>query len=277
MLRSAPHTLRSFGGLRPPHSLRSLFCLSLVHRPLLRSAPHTLRSFGGLRPPHSLRSCKYTPTRFDGHQCELLLRIYEQRAGGASQLTPLLDRLRVGDTVEMRGPVGIHRYGEEGPGSFREGKKQFAGMKRVLMLAGGTGVTPMIQVANDALQNPADRTRLHIVLANTCKEDIMMKDELLALAAASAGQLRITFTLSRPPPPPQDSGEGSNTSSSLDFLEASMSRGTFDESTLEAAGWVPCTEEEKDSCMVLVCGPPGFNKQARALVNAAGYSNMMVW
>ena len=73
----------------------------------------------------------YTPTRFDGDQCELLLRVYPE-----GKMTQYLYKLKVGDSVLMKGPTGIHRYGEDGPGSFKEGRKKM-NAKSVNLVAGG--------------------------------------------------------------------------------------------------------------------------------------------
>ena len=74
----------------------------------------------------------YTPTRFDGNNCELLFRVYPD-----GKMTQHLHTLQVGDVIRMKGPTGVHRYGEDGPGSFREGRKKMSA-KRVALIAGGT-------------------------------------------------------------------------------------------------------------------------------------------
>jgi ATP-dependent Clp protease protease subunit len=38
-------------------------------------------------------------------------------------MTQHLARLRVGDALEMKGPTGLERYGERGPGSFSRGER----------------------------------------------------------------------------------------------------------------------------------------------------------
>ena len=53
------------------------------------------------------------------------------------------------------------------------------------MLAGGTGVTPMYQVANAILKNPADKTQITLLFANVSADDILIEDELTNLQALS--------------------------------------------------------------------------------------------
>lgn len=50
------------------------------------------------------------------------------------------------------------------------------------MLAGGTGITPMYQVANMILKNPNDKTKMRLIFANLTEEDILLQKELAALA-----------------------------------------------------------------------------------------------
>ena len=46
------------------------------------------------------------------------------------------------------------------------------------MIAGGTGISPMIQVIRAALKNPSDRTTITLIYANVNQEDILLKDDL---------------------------------------------------------------------------------------------------
>ncbi len=46
------------------------------------------------------------------------------------------------------------------------------------MIAGGTGIAPMYQVVRALLDDPTDKTKLHLLFANRSEADILMKDEL---------------------------------------------------------------------------------------------------
>lgn len=46
------------------------------------------------------------------------------------------------------------------------------------MVAGGSGITPMYQVANLILKNPFDKTMLSLIYANVTEDDILLKAEL---------------------------------------------------------------------------------------------------
>ena len=46
------------------------------------------------------------------------------------------------------------------------------------MLAGGTGITPMYQVAKALLQDPEEYTTISLIYANVTEDDILLKKEL---------------------------------------------------------------------------------------------------
>merc|ERR1711939_525369 len=48
----------------------------------------------------------------------------------------------------------------------------------VALIAGGTGITPMYQVARAIFNNPEDKTKVTMVFANITEEDILLKKEL---------------------------------------------------------------------------------------------------
>lgn len=62
-------------------------------------------------------------------------------AGGL--LTQYLERLEIGQTVDVKGPVGHFVYHGNGAFSVNNKRKHTA---RISMLAGGSGITPMFQV-----------------------------------------------------------------------------------------------------------------------------------
>ncbi|GBE78262.1 NADH-cytochrome b5 reductase 1 [Sparassis crispa] len=125
----------------------------------------------------------YTPTSSDdnlGH-FDLLIKSYEK--GNISRYVSLL---KIGDSIRVKGPKGQFRYS---PALSRE----------IGMIAGGTGITPMLQIIRAALKNARDRTKLSLIYANVNPEDILLKRELDELAAAHAHRFRVYFVLNNPP------------------------------------------------------------------------------
>ena len=50
------------------------------------------------------------------------------------------------------------------------------------LVAGGTGVAPLIQMIRIILHDPTDSTKIHLLSINRFKEDILMKEELDQMA-----------------------------------------------------------------------------------------------
>ena len=57
----------------------------------------------------------------------------------------------------------------------------FPGVERITMLAGGTGIAPMIQALHVLLTTPGDKTRVRLLYGNLSPADIMLKAELDAV------------------------------------------------------------------------------------------------
>lgn len=91
----------------------------------------------------------------------------------------ILESLEVGDTVDVKGPIGHFHY--DRPGHYKNHKLE-SEVKRINMIAGGTGLTPMYQVMKAILSNPADLTEIRLLYANQTEADILLRPELEELA-----------------------------------------------------------------------------------------------
>ncbi|RID68633.1 hypothetical protein BRARA_C00780 [Brassica rapa] len=125
----------------------------------------------------------YTPTTLDSDlgRFELVIKMYPQ-----GRMSHHFREMRVGDHLAVKGPKGRFKYQ---PGQFRA----FG------MLAGGSGITPMFQVARAILENPTDKTKVHLVYANVTYDDILLKDELDSLTSNYPDQFKIYYVLNQPP------------------------------------------------------------------------------
>ncbi|GAA6009190.1 hypothetical protein JCM10207_004300 [Rhodosporidiobolus poonsookiae] len=125
----------------------------------------------------------YTPTSSDDDVgfFDLLIKSYP-----TGNISKHFGQLKVGDYVDVKGPKGQMRYA---PG--------FA--KDIGMIAGGTGITPMLQIIRAALKNPKDRTQLSLIYANVNPEDILLKTELDELASKHADRFKVYYVLNNPP------------------------------------------------------------------------------
>ncbi|XP_066109922.1 NADH-cytochrome b5 reductase 2 [Saccopteryx bilineata] len=195
----------------------------------------------------------YTPVSSDDDQgfVDLIIKIYFKNVhpdypdGG--KMTQYLENMKIGDTILFRGPTGRLFY--NGPGNFSVKAYHTSKPKEKLahqlgMIAGGTGITPMLQLIRRITKNPADRTSISLIFANQTEEDILMRKELEEVARTHPGQFNLWYTLDRPP-------VGWKYSSG--FITADMIK-----EHLPAPGM---------STFILVCGP-------QPLIQTAAYPNL---
>lgn len=94
------------------------------------------------------------------------------------KLSQHLASLKVGDELVIQGPFGLITY--HGKGNFSNGRKKVKA-KHLGMIAGGTGLTPMLQIIEDVLKTPGDETRISLLFGNQEEKDILLRDSLEAL------------------------------------------------------------------------------------------------
>ncbi|TKY74315.1 Inducible nitrate reductase of NADH 2 [Spatholobus suberectus] len=123
----------------------------------------------------------YTPTSSvdEVGYFDLVVKVYfrgvHPKFPNGGLMSQHLDSLPVGAVLDVKGPLGHIEY--TGRGNFLvRGKPKFA--KRLAMLAGGTGITPIYQVVQAILKDPEDRTEMHVVYANRTEDDILLREEL---------------------------------------------------------------------------------------------------
>ena len=126
----------------------------------------------------------------------LLVKVYRPcpqfQDGG--RMSRYLDSLKQGDSVMISGPVGPNQY--LGNGIFFSGTRKIA-FTKLGMIAGGTGITPMFQIANAILKNPDDPVKISILYANSTVEDVLMQEELQELERRYPQRIRVWYTVSR--------------------------------------------------------------------------------
>ncbi|KAF2707251.1 ferredoxin reductase-like protein [Pleomassaria siparia CBS 279.74] len=111
--------------------------------------------------------------------------------------------------------------------------------EHVAMITGGTGITPMWQVANAIFKNPEDKTKVTLIFGNIKEEDILMKKELEHLENTYPQRFRAFYVLDNPPESWQG-GKG--------FITKDLLKTVLPEPKLG------------DAVKIFVCGPPGLYK-----------------
>lgn len=116
-------------------------------------------------------------------------------------------------------------------------KEQYPfGRSEVAMIAGGTGITPMLQALQALLGNSTDTTRVTLLYSNKRESDIIARSTLQKWLGGWHDRLRIVHTLTREPTGSSWTGR----------------RGRIDQRLIQE--WVP---PPSASVLVFVCGPDG--------------------
>ncbi|KAF9118442.1 hypothetical protein BGW39_001170 [Mortierella sp. 14UC] len=101
----------------------------------------------------------YTPISDDslGGQVEFLVKIYKptEKFPEGGHLSQVLDTLHIGDTVDVRGPLGSFLYSGHGRWTFGTHSGRAC---RIITMAGGTGITPIYQLIRAIVKDRTDRT-----------------------------------------------------------------------------------------------------------------------
>jgi len=63
------------------------------------------------------------------------------------------------------------------------------------LVAGGTGVAPLVQIIRLVLDDPNDNTKVHLLSINRYEEDILMRDELDKIAKEYPDQFFVKYSL----------------------------------------------------------------------------------
>ena len=148
----------------------------------------------------------YTPVSSDDDKgfVDLVVKVYRKNVhpkfpdGG--KMTQYLDEMKLGDTIAFRGPSGKLQYLGNGKFSIKKLRKdppQIVNVKKVNMIAGGSGITPMLQLVNEILKRSGDDTQLALLYANQSEQDILLRDDLDVLAAKHQDKFKVWYTVDR--------------------------------------------------------------------------------
>ncbi|KAK6212013.1 hypothetical protein LQW54_005541 [Pestalotiopsis sp. IQ-011] len=176
----------------------------------------------------------YTPisNNSDLGRIELLIKVYPQ-----GLMTQHLAAMKIGETIEIRGPKGSMQYSA-------------AYAKRIGMIAGGSGITPMYQLIRAICEDESDPTQIDLLYANNTEEDILMREELEGFAAQCPNKFKVTYVLSWPP---QDGWTGESGFVTKDMI----------------AKYLPKADADSK---VLLCGPPPMIEATKKNLAALGFA-----
>ncbi|EKM57613.1 uncharacterized protein PHACADRAFT_170854 [Phanerochaete carnosa HHB-10118-sp] len=154
----------------------------------------------------------YTPVSPENARgsIDFLIKLYlptgEYPTGG--KMTVGFHQLEVGDTLELKGPLGSFIWQGSGTALWRGVPRE---VSEIGLVCGGSGITPILQVLRSVLHDSADTvTRLWLISANKTVDDILCRAELDSLFAAhgASGRFSVHYTLSTSTPAEWTYGTG---------------------------------------------------------------------
>lgn len=164
----------------------------------------------------------YTPTSDEDQPgfLELVVKAYPN--GPMSQH---IHSLNVDQRLSFKGPIVKYPW---------EANKH----NHIALIAGGTGITPMYQLARHICKNPEDKTKITLVFGNVNEDDILLKKELQDLENTYPQRFRAFYVLDNPP------------------KEWTGGKGYISKELLKTV----LPEPKEENIKLFVCGPPGLYK-----------------
>eukprot|EP00316_Scyphosphaera_apsteinii_P005097 CAMPEP_0119329352 /NCGR_PEP_ID=MMETSP1333-20130426/75629_1 /TAXON_ID=418940 /ORGANISM="Scyphosphaera apsteinii, Strain RCC1455" /LENGTH=285 /DNA_ID=CAMNT_0007338449 /DNA_START=74 /DNA_END=931 /DNA_ORIENTATION=- len=138
--------------------------------------------------------------------------------------------LAPGDTLDFKGPILKLAYTAN----------QY---DTIGMVAGGTGIAPMLQVVDEILTNPSDKTKVSLIFGNISETDILLKEAIDARANAHPDRFSVFYVVDTPP--------------QRQFWQTAWPGGVGYVTKAMLAEKMP---PPSDHSMVMVCGPPPMYK-----------------
>ena len=170
-------------------------------------------------------------------------------------------RMEPGDVMDFRGPVTTLQYEPNAARSLG-------------LIAGGTGITPMYQIIRAVLADPEDRTQLRLLYASKSRGDVLLGEELEALAARHPEQLQVRYLLERD----GAGGAAAGPAATTGRVSAETIRGFLPPPTAARTALFVCGPPPM---MAALCGPPQAPRGERGrlsggLLRRMGYGRQVV-
>jgi NAD(P)H-flavin reductase len=148
----------------------------------------------------------YTPSGFGPFYVEFVIKVYfplPPKFPDGGILTQYMETLKIGDTLEFKGPLGHFDFDCSGVtlpretlSTFKKEGKPGGSFRHLGLIAGGSGITPCLQVATELLKLDRDFT-ISLLYANQTPEDILCQEELDVIAKDP--RVKIWYTVDRAP------------------------------------------------------------------------------
>ena len=196
------------------------------------------------------KSRSYTPVSTDANKgyVDFVIKVYKKNQhpdfpdGGF--MSQKIDELNIGESFKFKGPNGRLQYLGNGEFEIKQLKSQGGEIvrkqyKNIGMIAGGSGITPMIPIIRTILGNKDDSTQINLLFANKSEEDIILRDKLENRQEEFSHQYKYFYTISES----NDDWTGYTGHINTKMLSETMPQNT-------------------DDTLILLCGPPKMISEA---------------
>ena len=195
-------------------------------------------------------SRSYTPVSTDNNKgyVDFVIKTYKKNQhpdfpdGGF--MSQKIDALNIGETFKFKGPNGRLEYLGNGEFGIKQLKSQGGEIVKkrynnIGMIAGGSGITPMIPIIRNILSDENDSTKINLLFANKNEEDIILRDKLENRHEEFSDQYKYFYTVDEP---------SENWNGFTGFINSKMITDTM--------------PPPSDDTLILLCGPPKMISQA---------------
>lgn len=184
---------------------------------------------------------------------KLLVKIYSK-----GKMTNYLNSLKINDKILGKGPLGHITYIQPNIFNIKKGNDNNINynINKIGMIAGGTGITPCYQILNNIYKNRNENnTQIILLFSNKTLNDILLKKELDNINM-NDNKVKVIYTLSNFN---ENEKKENNWENEI---------GRIDENMI-----LKYMYEPNDDTMILLCGPPKFEKSIKKILNKIGHND----
>lgn len=113
---------------------------------------------------------------------EFVIKRYED-----GKMTNHIFDLKVNDTLSFKGPIVKWKW-------------EANQYKKIALIGGGSGITPLYQLIHEITKNPEDKTQVDLYYGNISENDILLRKELDEVAAKHPDQLKLYYFVDKASP-----------------------------------------------------------------------------
>lgn len=181
------------------------------------------------------------PTENVGH-LDLIVKTYV-----LGQVSKYFTQLKAGDKVSFKGPMGEFIYED-------------AKATQMGLVAGGSGITPILQVLNEYMRHPDSLQKVSLIYLNETIDDILWKEELDSMAERLP-QFDVHYVLHYPPSKEDSTRGGKDWNGDVGLITKK-----------QMEQYLP---ESSDDHRLLICGPPAMTNLVLSHARGLGWNSGM--